>query len=130
MTARQAVSILKKSASTLPAKCTLVLHCLVKPGASKIREGISAITDEAVEMNVAAPAQDGKANKAVLQILARALLVSKSDLQIVQGMKAREKTIMLPGSALCLDATRVVAGDEEARLVEVVRNRLQSYRAD
>lgn len=41
------------------------LRCNIKPGASKQREGISSISDERIEVCVAAQARDGEANKAV-----------------------------------------------------------------
>lgn len=47
----------------------VLLRCHVRPGASKVREGVAEVTDEAIEMCVAAQAQDGKANKAVVEIL-------------------------------------------------------------
>ena len=48
---------------------TLQLTCHVKPGASRVREGILAVSDEAVELCVAAQAREGEANKAVVQLL-------------------------------------------------------------
>jgi hypothetical protein len=65
MTTRVAISIINQKSS---AKI-LQLHCHVRPGASKVREGVVAITDEAIELCVSARAQDGKANKGVLQVL-------------------------------------------------------------
>lgn len=47
------------------------LQCHVKPGASKSREGVTALTDEAVEVCIAAQAQDGEANKATLALLSK-----------------------------------------------------------
>lgn len=41
------------------------LQCHVKPGASKQREGILTISDNVIEVCVAAQAKDGEANKAV-----------------------------------------------------------------
>jgi uncharacterized protein len=52
-----------------PAVGTLVLQCRVRPGASKLREGVVAVTDDAIEICVAAQARDGEANKAVVQVL-------------------------------------------------------------
>lgn len=48
---------------------TLYLRCHVKPGAAKSREGILAVTDEAIELRVAAQAREGEANKAVVKLL-------------------------------------------------------------
>ncbi|KAM0326946.1 hypothetical protein ACHAQA_006066 [Verticillium albo-atrum] len=75
----------------------LYLHCRVKPGAAKAREGVTALTDEVVELCVAAQPREGEANKAVVQLLSEILHVPKSDLQITQGMKGRDKTVALSG---------------------------------
>ena len=48
---------------------TLYLNCNVKPGASKQREGIASIGEDAVEICVAAQAREGEANKAVIKVL-------------------------------------------------------------
>ncbi|KAG6015233.1 hypothetical protein E4U54_003952 [Claviceps lovelessii] len=67
------------------------LHLRVKPGASKPRQGILAVTSSAVELCVAAQARQGEANQAVLQVLSHALGVSKSRMRIVSGFKSRDK---------------------------------------
>lgn len=71
----------------------LQLH--VKPGASKNREGVVAVTDDAIELCVAAQAREGEANKAVVQVLSAVLGVPKSRLQLTHGLKSREKTVVL-----------------------------------
>ncbi|KAK0649507.1 hypothetical protein B0T16DRAFT_389545 [Cercophora newfieldiana] len=85
---------------------TLYLNCNVKPGASKSREGISSISEDAIDVCVAAQARDGEANKAVIKVLSEVLDLPKSDLQITQGFKSRNKTIAVAGSW-------VSAGEEE-----------------
>lgn len=45
------------------------LHCRVKPNASKVREGVTSVAEDAVELCVAARPRDGESNKAVLTIL-------------------------------------------------------------
>ncbi|KAK4218473.1 hypothetical protein QBC37DRAFT_333778 [Rhypophila decipiens] len=74
---------------------TLYIRCIVKPGASKAREGVTSVDDEAVEVCVSARAQEGEANKAVVKLFSEVLNVPKSDLQITQGLKSRNKTIAL-----------------------------------
>ncbi|KAM7207964.1 hypothetical protein V8F20_001758 [Naviculisporaceae sp. PSN 640] len=74
---------------------TLYIRCHVKPGASKAREGVTSVNDEAVEVCVSARAQEGEANKAVVKLFSEVLNVPKSDLQITQGHKSRSKTIAL-----------------------------------
>lgn len=48
---------------------TVYLRCHVKPGASKVREGITALTDGTIELCVSAVPKDGESNKAVLAVL-------------------------------------------------------------
>jgi hypothetical protein len=50
------------------------LRCRVKPGVSKAREGLTALTDEIIEICVAARAREGEANKAVLAVLSKVRL--------------------------------------------------------
>ena len=88
------------------------LACRVKPGVSANREGITAVSEEVVEVCVAARAKEGEANKVVRGIIAevstlhvsqyinpsddhQALSVPKSDVEIVKGLKSREKTVMI-----------------------------------
>jgi hypothetical protein len=46
------------------------LFCHVKPGVSAHREGVSAVTNDAIELCVAAQPRDGEANKAVREVIA------------------------------------------------------------
>lgn len=50
---------------------TLFVLCHVRPRTSKMREGVTAMTDDAVEICVAAPPRNGEANKAVINVLHR-----------------------------------------------------------
>ena len=50
---------------------------------------------EVIKITTTAPASDGQANKAVTQILAKALGVAKSRLDLVQGQKGRDKVFRL-----------------------------------
>lgn len=47
----------------------MYLRCHVRPGASKVREGITALTDSTIELCVSAVPKDGESNKAVLAVL-------------------------------------------------------------
>lgn len=51
---------------------SIYLKCHVKPGASKTREGVLAVMDDAVELCVAAQAREGEANRAVIKVLSDA----------------------------------------------------------
>ncbi|MGD9162460.1 MAG: DUF167 domain-containing protein [Desulfobacteraceae bacterium] len=50
-----------------------------------------------VKIKVTSPPVDGKANKAVVNLLAKQLKVSKKDIQIVSGEKSRNKKIRIYG---------------------------------
>lgn len=53
---------------------SIQLLCHVKPGVNANREGIAAVSNEAIEVCVAAQAREGEANKAVRELLAEASL--------------------------------------------------------
>lgn len=52
---------------------------------------------EAWKLRVAAPPERGKANDATLELLAAALGVKTSDLRLVSGHGARDKTVEVSG---------------------------------
>lgn len=62
---------------------TVYLHCHVKPGASKVREGITALTDNTIELCVSAVPKDGESNKAVLAVLSEVSLSHSTQLPAV-----------------------------------------------
>ncbi|OAA59647.1 hypothetical protein SPI_05845 [Niveomyces insectorum RCEF 264] len=105
------VAATKKSATG-----TLYLQCHVKPGASKVREGVTAVTDEAIDICVAAQAREGEANKAVVEVLHKILAVPKSNLQVTRGAKSRDKTVAVNGM--------VETEDKSAELLDRVRRLL------
>ena len=75
----------------------------------------------ALRVNVAAPAVDGKANKAVLAALAAALELRRGQIDIVQGDTSRTKLIEVPASSeteATLDRLRRGgAGEDSPRFV-------------
>lgn len=93
MAARAAVRFIAGPGKATSGALQLRLH--VKPGASRVREGITAVTDSAIELCVAARPRDGEANKAVIDLLSDVLNVPKSRLELAQGGKSREKTAVL-----------------------------------
>lgn len=66
--------VAKSSKTTAP---TVYLQCLIKPRASKVREGVTALTDEAVFICVAAIPKDGESNRAVLAILSQVRVLQR-----------------------------------------------------
>lgn len=67
MTSLQAIRFVASSAKS--AFGSAILQCHVKPGASKQREGILAVSDNVVDLCVAAQAREGEANKAVRNLI-------------------------------------------------------------
>jgi len=68
-----------------------------KPGIGAWREGPDG--REELEIRVAEAPTDGAANAAVIKLLARALDVPKSHLEIVAGEAGRHKRILVPGDS-------------------------------
>ncbi|CAO2654417.1 Nn.00g111500.m01.CDS01 [Neocucurbitaria sp. VM-36] len=93
----------------------LQLTCHVKPGVSPNREGVASVSDESIEICVAAQARDGEANKAVRDVIANALRVPKSDVAVTKGMKSREKTI-----AVNLTETKRTMDEEVERIKSIL----------
>ncbi len=71
----------------------LMLH--VKPRAS--RDEIGGEHDGALKVAVTAPPVNGKANAAVIKLLAKAFGVSRSSIEIVGGTSSRRKRVAIDG---------------------------------
>jgi len=69
----------------------------VQPGARK--NAVEGLLAGRLKLRIAAPAVEGKANKAVLEFLARVLKVRKSQLSILRGETSREKTVRVEADA-------------------------------
>jgi uncharacterized protein (TIGR00251 family) len=59
---------------------------------------------EALKARVAAPPEDGKANTALMALIARALDVKKSEVRIAAGASSRLKTVEIDGDERVLAA--------------------------
>ncbi|TVY34255.1 UPF0235 protein [Lachnellula occidentalis] len=88
----------------------IYLQCHVKPGASKQREGIVSISENVIEVCVSAQAREGEANKAVREVLSSVLKCPKSDVEVVRGMKSRDKTVAIGGIDMKGDAEKCISG--------------------
>jgi uncharacterized protein (TIGR00251 family) len=73
------------------------LQLRVSPGAS--RAGIVGRHGEAWKVRVAAPPEGGRANDAVVRLLADALALPQRDIAIVSGHGARDKVVSVAGIA-------------------------------
>ena len=74
---------------------SFTLRVRVQPRASRNR--IGEYRDGALRVSVTAPPQDGRANAAVLEVMADTLGVAKSRISIVRGHASRDKVIAVEG---------------------------------
>ena len=74
---------------------TARLQLRVSPGAK--RSAIVGRHGAAWKVRVSAPPEDGKANAAVVKLLADTLSLRERDVQIVSGHASRDKTVALAG---------------------------------
>jgi len=58
---------------------------------------IEADGGRALKLGISEPPEDGRANKAVIALLAKAWRLPKSDLAIASGAASRDKTLLLRG---------------------------------
>jgi uncharacterized protein YggU (UPF0235/DUF167 family) len=76
------------------------------------RARANALTRDAagtLRARLTAPPVDGAANRALLELLARALAVKRADLEVVQGAHHREKVVAVHGCSADDLARRVQA---------------------
>jgi len=73
----------------------MILKVRVQPKAS--RDAIVGEHDGALKVAVTAPPDKGKANKAVVELLASKLGVPKSNIELVTGSTSRDKTVAIRG---------------------------------
>jgi uncharacterized protein (TIGR00251 family) len=83
------------------------LQLRVVPGAS--REEIVGRHGDAWKVRVTSPAEGGRANEALLNLLARALDVSRRDLSVTVGTSSRDKVVRLDGMTMELAEARLAA---------------------
>ncbi len=72
-----------------------VLAVRIQPRASK--DEIIVQSDGSLKIRLTAPPVDGAANEALIAFLAKVLRVSKSQVEILSGHRAREKSVRIAG---------------------------------
>jgi uncharacterized protein (TIGR00251 family) len=80
---------------TSVSAATTRLKVRVSPGAR--RPGISGRHGDAWKVRVAEPPEDGRANEAVLRLLAETLGVPRARVTLVSGHSSRDKIVVLDG---------------------------------
>jgi uncharacterized protein (TIGR00251 family) len=85
----------------------MLLAVRVTPKASRDEiTGLHAATDGAMSLavKVTAPPDKGKANKAVIEVLAKASRLPKTAFTIVSGETDRNKTVLVTGNCAAIEA--------------------------
>lgn len=96
----------RQSGKELPAKASgpacftphaegVVFSVRAQPGARK--SGFQGMVGEAAKLAVAAIAEDGKANEALIDLIADLLGVRRSQVELIQGKTARQKRFLIRG---------------------------------
>ena len=86
------------------------LRLRVVPGAR--RPGVVGRHGDAWKLRVSAPAEAGRANEAVLALLAETLDISRRDLELTAGHSARDKVVALDGLTNEMAESRLSAAAE------------------
>jgi uncharacterized protein len=76
----------------------LVIRLHVLPRAKRCE--IAGIHNGALKVKVTAPPVDDAANRAIIEFLSKLLGLSKSNLQILAGLKSRDKILQIKGLSL------------------------------
>jgi len=85
----------------------------VQPGAKK--SGVTGAVGEALKLATTAPPVEGRANEAVVELLAKLLRVPKSSITIAAGRSGRNKRVKVQGVAAAMVRERLedIAGGQE-----------------
>jgi uncharacterized protein (TIGR00251 family) len=89
------------------------LRLRVSPGSG--RTGIVGRHGDAWKVRVAAPPEDGKANEAVLDLLARTLEVPRRSITLATGGAAHDKVVILEGLTRTEVESKLAAAAGSAR---------------
>jgi uncharacterized protein (TIGR00251 family) len=85
----------------------IILPVRAQPGARKA--GIVGEHAGALKVAVTAPPEDGRANKALLEVLREALGLKRSQLELLSGATSREKRFLVHGLTLTELAARIAS---------------------
>lgn len=82
--------------SVSPSSVAITIHA--KPG-SKI-SSVTDVSDDAVGVQIDAPARDGEANAALLDFISSVIGVKKRQVSIGSGSKSRDKVVIVEDATL------------------------------
>jgi uncharacterized protein (TIGR00251 family) len=89
--------VLPWSAAAAAAAGGTLLRIRLTPRSSK--EGIEGVAEGRLMVRVASPPTDGRANKALVKLLARELDIPPSRIEVVKGAGSRLKVVLVRGWA-------------------------------
>jgi uncharacterized protein (TIGR00251 family) len=78
------------------------------------QEGIFTASDGRVMIQVAAPADGGRANHRLVELVAQILGCPKKDVELVRGQRARHKEVEITGLALSEVLRRLISGSQQS----------------
>lgn len=73
------------------------------------RNEVAGIRNGRLMVKVTAPPEDGKANEAIVKLLARTLGLTARDVEVAAGAASREKSLLLRGADLATAAKVLLA---------------------
>ncbi len=74
----------------------LVLKIKVEPRSSK--SGIAGPYGDAIKVKLTSPPVEGKANRELIEVLAKEFGISKKDVEIISGRSSKNKIVKLHGA--------------------------------
>lgn len=84
------------------------LELRVKVQTQSRNEGVAEVVGDSLRVRVNAPPVDGKANKRLLQVLAKAFGVARSRVQLVHGAGSRQKWVRIEQPGRCPESLQSV----------------------
>jgi uncharacterized protein (TIGR00251 family) len=72
---------------------TITVSVRVHPGAS--REGVALLPDGSIDVRLRARAVEGQANAGLIELLASRLALRRRDVEIVSGVRSRQKVVRI-----------------------------------
>lgn len=92
---KEAAAAVKKEvqAINIDKNGDIAIKVLAKPGSKE--NGITGISEEGLEVKIAAPPVDGEANTELISFLSKLFGVRKSDLSLDRGSRSRTKTVTI-----------------------------------
>ncbi len=91
----------KKKKRVFGSSNDLMLNVRVGPRSS--RAGISGSYGDGIKVNLKSPPVEGRANRELIEILAKEYGIPKRDIDIVSGMSSKNKVVRLKGAKLQKD---------------------------